>query len=191
MTLIAGVHEPHVTDIVLACGFIASLRSMTLLTISLGVTAVQFKTRLAVIKGLRIDIHRVKIPTLMILMTIDTGLVIHQAMEMHFRFHVLANLLMALQTIFVGNATSRFMTFQTIVMRMFQLIVANDQRPRSQELVEETFKLHLGRILRQGRGCTQKKKGQDESKLSHLTFPQIVPVWFLETTPKRQTCSQP
>ncbi len=191
MTLVTGVHEPYVTDIVLACGFIGSLRGVTLLAISLGVTAVQFKAGLAVIKSLRVDVHRVEVPTFMILMTIDTGFVIHETVEMHLCFHVLANFLMTFKTIFVGNATCRFMAFQTVVVGMFQFIVADDQRPGSQELVEETFKFHFGRILRQGRGCTQKKKGQDESELSHLTFPQIVPVLFLETTPKRQTCSQP
>lgn len=151
VTLVAGVHKAHVTDIVLTSGFVGALGRVTLLAIDLGVTSVQFKAGFTMIEGLRIDIHGIEVTTFVILMAIDTGFVIHQAMEMHLRFHVLANFLVALQTVLVGNTTCGLMAFQAIIVRMFQLIVTDNQRTRGQELVEETFKFHLGRILRQGR----------------------------------------
>jgi hypothetical protein len=190
MALVAGVHKAGITDFAIAGRLTAALGRMALLAVGLDVRTIQLKPCFAMIKGLGIDEHRVEIPALMILMTIDAGLVIHESMEVLFRIHVFTNFLMAIQAVFVGNTTGRLMTFEAIVMRMLQLVVTEQQRPGSQKLVEETFKFHLGGILRQGRGCTQKKKGYDECELSHLTFPQIVPVGCAATRPKHQTCNQ-
>lgn len=189
MALVAGIHQTHVADFALASRLIRAFCGVALFTISFSMRSIQLKTGLAVVKGLGIDIGRIKVPAFMILMTINAVLVAHQPMKVLLRFHILANFLVAFEAIFIGNATRRLMALQTVIMRMFQLIMANDQRSRSQELVEEAFKFHL-RILRRGRGCSQKEKGYDESELSHLTFPQIVPVWFSATRPRSQTCSQ-
>lgn len=190
VALVAGVHQTGIADLAIAGRLACALGRMTLFAIGFDVSPIQLKTRLAVIKGLGIDIGRIEIPTLVILVAVDTGFVIHESMEMLLRVHVLFDFLMAVQTIFVRNTTRRLMALQAIIVGMFQFIVTQEQGTRGQKLVEEAFKFHLGGILRQGRGSTQKKKGYDESELSHLTFPRIVPVGCAATKPRHQTCNR-
>lgn len=190
VALVAGVHKTGITDLTIACRLARALGRMALLAVGLGVSPIQIKTCLAVIEGLGVDIHGIEVATLVILVAVDTGLVIHESVEMLLGVHVLFNFLMTIQTIFIWNATRRLMTLEAIVMRMLQLVVTKEQGTRRQKLVEEAFKFHLGGILRQGRGSTQKKKGYDESELSHLTFPQIVPVGCAATRPRHRTCNQ-
>lgn len=190
MALVAGVHKAGITDFTVTCGLACALGRMALLAIGLGMRTIQLKARLAMIKGLRVEVHRIEIPSFMILMAIDTGLIIHQPVEMLLRIDILLDFLMAVQTFPVGNTARRLMALEAVVVGMFQFVMTDEQWTRCQKLVEEAFKFHFGAILRQGRGSTQKKKGYDESEFSHLTFPQIVPVGCAATRPRHQTCSQ-
>lgn len=152
MALVTGTHETGIADFTDACGLVRALRSMALGTINFYVGPVQIEPCFAVIEGFGIDIHGVKITTLMILMTVDTGFIIHQTMIVLTRVDILANFLVAREAVVIGYPTRRLVTLQTIVMRVFQLIVTQEQRPRCQQLVEETFKFQLGiRALAKGR----------------------------------------
>jgi hypothetical protein len=59
------------------------------------------------------------------------------------RFHILANFFVTVETFEIRNTTRGFMALQAIVMSMLQIIVSNRQRPRGQQLIEQTFKFHL------------------------------------------------
>jgi hypothetical protein len=154
VTLVTGSHKANITRIVLPSGFFRALCGMTLHAIRFCVSTFQRKTRLAVVKGLGIDIHGIEIPTLVILMAVDAGLIAHQPVEVLLGLNILTNFLVALHAILVRNPASRLVALQTILMRMLQIIVTNRERPRRQELVEEAFEFRLG-FLGESRGCSQ------------------------------------
>lgn len=92
------------------------------------VSPIEKESRAGVIEVLLIERVDGRVSTFVLFVAVDTGLAVHQTVEVFLRFHLGVDILMAIQTVFVRNAASRLMAFQAIFM--FEILMTGDERSR-------------------------------------------------------------
>lgn len=136
---------------------------MTLGTFRLNVRPIQFETSEIMIKGNLIDRADIIISALVLFVAVDTVFRPHQSMKMSFGIDILLNVLVTGKTVLIGNAPTRFMALQTILM--FEIFVTQGQGTGCEEFIEKSFEFSIFATLGESyrmEACEGEKDREDE-----------------------------
>jgi hypothetical protein len=159
-TRVYGTKE---ASVILSSLFLTTVFGVTFLTFDLYMATIDLKSSLFVLKFCLIKGCEIIIAAFMILVTLITKFVLgHQTVKVSLFFHVLINGFMTRKTILVRDPPTRLMALQTIFM--FEIIVSQRQRTRSEKLIKQSFEFGTIATLSEGHGADRRKTENEEEE---------------------------